>query len=170
MTIPPPAHRRLPSPVVALAALVYCAVLSGVAAAEGKPAGGAPQDKPAEASAKKAQASPPMEFDKYYLVLLRRGSAWTPEKTPETQRIQTEHLAHLTRMAESGKMVAAGPFDEQQDPSYRGLCLYRTDTLEEARKLAEEDPAVKAGRLKVEVMAWYTEKGSVAFPKARLVK
>jgi len=155
---------------VALAALLYCALLSGVAPAEGKPAGGAPQDKPAETSTKKGQAKPPREFDKYYLVLLRRGSAWTPEQTPGTQRLQTEHLAHLRRMAESGKMVAAGPSDERQAPTHRGLSLYRTDTLEEARRLAEEDPAVKAVRLKVEIMAWYTEKGYVAFPKAKPAK
>jgi len=32
------------------------------------------------------------------------------------------------------------------------------------RKLAESDPAVKAGRLMVEVMTWYTQKGALAFP------
>jgi hypothetical protein len=67
-------------------------------------------------------------------------------------------------------MVIAGPFGEQQDPTFRGMCLYKTQTLEEARKLAEEDPAVKAGRLKVEIMAWYTEKGYMAFPKAKPAK
>ena len=71
---------------------------------------------------------------------------------------------------ELGKLVIAGPFDEQDDEGFRGMCLYRTETREEARKLAEEDPAVKSGRLKVEVMAWYTEKGALAFPKALSTK
>jgi uncharacterized protein len=44
-------------------------------------------------------------------------------------------------------MVIAGPFDEQQDQTMRGMCVYRGASLEEARRLAEEDPMVKAGRL-----------------------
>jgi hypothetical protein len=35
---------------------------------------------------------------------------------------------------------------------------------DEVRRLAENDPAVKAGRLKVEIVRWYFEKGAVAFP------
>ncbi|XXF76925.1 YciI family protein [Myxococcaceae bacterium GXIMD 01537] len=143
-----------------LAALLGSPLLPGAARAEDKPA----------AAPKAAPAAPRMEFEKHYLVILVRGPAWTPEKTPETERIQEQHLAHLRRMGESGKMVIAGPFGEQQDAAYRGMCLYRTQTLEEARKLAEEDPAVKSGRLKVEVMAWYTEKGYMTFPKAPAAK
>jgi len=60
-------------------------------------------------------------------------------------------------------MVVAGPFDEQEDEGKRGLCLYRVASAAEARALAEQDPAVKAGRLKVEVMAWWVEKGAVSF-------
>jgi uncharacterized protein YciI len=152
-----PSSRSRPA---ALAALLCCALFAGAA-------GAADKNTPAEPPAKdKPQAQPPRQLDKYYLVILRRGAAWTPQETPETQRIQAEHLGHLRHMAEAGKLVVAGPFDEQQDPTARGLCLYKTETLEEARKLAEEDPAVKAGRLKVELMAWYTEKGALTFPLA----
>jgi len=37
-------------------------------------------------------------------------------------------------------------------------------TVPAARRLAEADPAVAAGRLEVEVMTWYTQKGALAFP------
>jgi len=57
-------------------------------------------------------------------------------------------------MARAGKPVVAGPLDDQPDPRLRGICLYRT-TLEEARRHAEQDPAVKAG-----------EKGAMTFPIA----
>jgi len=40
--------------------------------------------------------------------------------------------------------------------------MYATD-MEEARALAQQDPKVRAGRLAVEVMTWWTEKGSVTF-------
>jgi hypothetical protein len=42
------------------------------------------------------------------------------------------------------------------------LCFYAT-TVEEARELANRDPAVRAGRLVVDVMTWWTEKGTVTF-------
>jgi uncharacterized protein len=43
----------------------------------------------------------------------------------------------------------------------RGLCLYRTG-VEETRQLAESDPSVRAGRMAVDVMTWYTERGALA--------
>ncbi|MGD2079458.1 MAG: hypothetical protein PVH18_13825 [Chloroflexota bacterium] len=46
----------------------------------------------------------------YYLGLLRRGPAWTPEVTPATEQLQVDHLAHIRGMAESGALLMAGPF------------------------------------------------------------
>lgn len=153
-----PSHARPSSHLLSLVALTCAALLSASALAE--------PPHPAPAAKNPVPLAPKMEFEKYYLVLLRRGPSWTPAQTPETENIQKEHLAHLWHMGELGKLVIAGPFDEQDDEGYRGMCLYKTETREEARKLAEEDPAVKSGRLKVEVMAWYTQKGALAFPKA----
>jgi len=67
-------------------------------------------------------------------------------------------------MAREGYAVVAGPFGDQDDERLRGLVLYRVGSVGEARRLAEADPAVQAGRLEVEVMTWYTEKGALAFP------
>lgn len=108
----------------------------------------------------------PSEFESFALVLLKKGEAWTDDETPENQQLQLDHLAHLERMWQSGKAMVCGPFDEQDDDSLRGMCLYRTDTLDEARKLAEADPAVKAGHLRVEALTWWTGKGHLAFPLA----
>ncbi|MDQ3264808.1 MAG: YciI family protein [Myxococcota bacterium] len=110
------------------------------------------------------------EFEKYQLVILMRGPKRVDPPPPGIEKLQQAHLAHLTRMGEEGKMVLAGPFGDQQDPSYRGMCLYRVASIEEARRLAEADPMVKAGWLKVEVMTWYVEKGYVSFPKAPPLK
>ena len=38
-------------------------------------------------------------------------------------------------MARAGKLLVAGPFDDQSDPRLRGMCLYRTP-VDEARRLA----------------------------------
>jgi uncharacterized protein len=128
-------------------------------------AGPAAPSPPASASAQRAAAGEP-QFESYQLVLLRRGPAWTPEQTPAVAELQRAHLAHLDAMANTGKLVIAGPFDAQEDVSLRGMCLYRVPTPDAARALAEADPMVKAGRLRVEVMTWYVEKGYMEFPKA----
>jgi uncharacterized protein len=109
------------------------------------------------------------EFEQHQVILLVRGPKWTPEKTPETEKIQAAHLAHLTKMATDGKLVVAGPFDKQSDETLRGMCIYKVATIDEAIKLASDDPAVKAGRLKIVSMDWWTEKGYIAFPKAPTV-
>ncbi len=111
----------------------------------------------------KAKSAEPPSFERLSLVLLMRGP--NAKEIPEDQlaEIQKQHLAHLKVMGESGRMVVAGPFGEQGDESFRGLCLYRLP-VDEARRLAEADPAVKAGRLRVEVMSWYYKAGHIAFP------
>ena len=61
-----------------------------------------------------------------------------------------------------------GPVVEQPDPSLRGLGFYRTGSIERSRELAEGDPAVRAGRLAVEIMTWYCPPGTMSQP-GRLV-
>lgn len=120
--------------------------------------------------AEPAPAAPRIELEPYQLVLLQRPEH--PREYPQEKldEIQKAHLAHLRAMAEAGKLLVAGPVGDQPDPRLRGLELFRVGSLEEARKLAEEDPAVKAGRLEVVVMTWYTEKGALAFPVAEALR
>ena len=99
----------------------------------------------------------PKEMSTYYLGLLRRGSNWSPDVTSETERIQEAHLAHIRRMFEAGDLVIAGPFTDDGD--LRGVFLFQTETLEEAQALAASDPAVKAGRLVVEIHPWKVPSG-----------
>jgi uncharacterized protein len=41
------------------------------------------------------------------------------------------------------------------------MCIYRTG-LEETRRLAEEDPSVRAGRMAIEAMTWLTLKDELS--------
>lgn len=99
-------------------------------------------------------------------MLLRRPADAPDLPEEELDRLQQQHLAHLDAMRERGALLAAGPFKNQPDESWRGLCLYRT-SIEETRALAEQDPSVRGGRLAVDVFTWWTENGAVAFPFAR---
>lgn len=92
-----------------------------------------------------------------YLAFLVRGDKWTPDKTPETEAIQKAHLENIGRLAELKKLVVAGPFGD--DGTLRGIFVFRVASLEEARSLAETDPAVKAGRLALQIHPWIVPEG-----------
>jgi len=92
-----------------------------------------------------------------YLAFLVRGDKWTPEKTPETAALQMAHLGNITRLAAMKKIVVAGPFGD--DGTLRGIFVFRVDSIEEARELAATDPAVKAGRLALQIHPWLVPEG-----------
>jgi uncharacterized protein YciI len=79
----------------------------------------------------------------------------------ELERIQSEHLAYHAALRQAGQVVTNGPVSEQDDDSFRGLTIYRTGSLDDARRLAAADPAVRAGRLVVDAMHWYCPVGTM---------
>lgn len=99
----------------------------------------------------------PEQFTVYFMGILTRGAKWTPEETPEIQQLQKDHLAHIGEMAKAGKLVLAGPFLD--NGQMRGIFIFKVSSLAEAKALAEADPAVKAGRLVVELHPWMVQKG-----------
>ncbi len=103
------------------------------------------------------KSASPIKLTTAYLVLLTRGPKWTPEKTPATEELQKAHLANIHRLAQMKKLVVAGPFGD--DGVLRGIFVFRTASLEEARALAATDPAVQAGRLAIDVHPWLVPEG-----------
>jgi uncharacterized protein YciI len=114
--------------------------------------------------------APQIQFDSYQLVILQRPAHPTQYADAKLEEIQAAHLAHLRELAEAGKLLVAGPLDDQPDPRLRGIEIFGVGSLAEARRLAEEDPAVKAGRLEAVVMTWYVERGALAFPGAEKLR
>jgi uncharacterized protein YciI len=92
-----------------------------------------------------------------YLGFLTRGAKWTPEKTAATAELQKAHLANINRLAEMKKLVVAGPFGD--DGRLRGIFVFRVASIDEAKTLAETDPAVKAGRLAIDLHPWLVPDG-----------
>ena len=103
-----------------------------------------------------------MELERVAFVLLKRPPDATDYPEEELDRIQEAHLSYMDGLRQRGLLLTNGPFDGQSDESWRGICLYGT-TVEEARSLAEDDPAVKAGRLEVEAFTWMYPKGTISF-------
>lgn len=98
---------------------------------------------------------PELSFDELTVALLVSGTR------PNDARIQDAHLAHLAHLHESGVLLAGGPLS---DPTgeLRGLSLLNVPP-DEARRLKEEDEAVRAGVFSVRVMPWMIPAGAVSF-------
>jgi uncharacterized protein YciI len=96
---------------------------------------------------------------KYVMAFLKAGPNRNQDSATAA-RLQAAHLTNIRRMAEAGKLVIAGPFLDEND--IRGIYIFNVESIEEARALTSTDPAVKAGRLVMELHPWY---GSAALQK-----
>ncbi|HAD14615.1 MAG TPA: hypothetical protein DCF33_19490, partial [Saprospirales bacterium] len=95
---------------------------------------------------------------KYVMAFLKRGPNRSQDSTTAAQ-LQKGHLDNINRLAESGKLVLAGPFMDNGD--VRGIYIFNVATIEEASALTATDPAIQAGRLTMELHPWY---GSASLP------
>jgi len=75
-------------------------------------------------------------------------------------------MAHLAGLHADGRLLAAGPCEASADRRIVGICLLRLG-VPEARELLENDPLVRAGRLRLEVFSWSVPDGTVSFSPSR---
>jgi uncharacterized protein len=101
------------------------------------------------------------ELEPFALVLLRRPPGAPGLTDEEAAELQAGHLAFLQTLRDRGLLAASGPFDDQPDESWRGLCLFRTGP-EEARALLAGDPLVRRGRLVADALTWLVRRGDIA--------
>jgi uncharacterized protein YciI len=90
----------------------------------------------------------------YVLCILKTGPKDAEIKGDERNRIFEGHFANIGRLAAEGKLAVAGPFGKN-DKNYRGLYIFTVATIEEAEKLVQLDPAVKAGIFVPDLTPWY---------------
>lgn len=120
-------------------------------------------DEPATSATQEAEKpAPPMKMKRYFLALLHKGPTWAPGESAEAQKLQEGHLANIRRLAAEGKLALAGPFEDAGD--LRGLFVLDAATMEEARALCDSDPAIAAGRLRAEILAWWAPEGVGVVP------
>ena len=105
----------------------------------------------------------PDAFDVYTVVVLRRPADAPGMPDEELDALQARHLAYRDELRRRGVVAVNGPFDEQTDPSYRGMSIFACDPAEAAR-LSDGDPSVVAGRLAYDVMEWWVRADSLSFP------
>jgi len=90
---------------------------------------------------------------KQYVIAFLKAGKVKSESQEKAQELQLEHLRNITKMAEEGVLVLAGPFLD--DTEIRGIYIFDVKTVEEAQRLTETDPAIKAGVLEMELHPWY---------------
>ena len=93
---------------------------------------------------------------RYVMAFLSRGP--NRPATPEaSETIFRGHLANIGRLKRGGKILISGPF--MDDGDLKGILLFDTESIEEARDLCDSDPAIAAGVFRVELKPWYGAKG-----------
>lgn len=90
---------------------------------------------------------------KQYVMAFLKAGPNRDQDSLTAAKLQEAHMANINRMAEAGKLVLAGPFMDGGE--LRGIYIFNVTTVEEAKTLTESDPAIKAGRLMMELHPWY---------------
>ncbi|MES2589775.1 MAG: YciI family protein [Bacteroidota bacterium] len=98
----------------------------------------------------------------YYFVYLKAGLTRNQDSATVAQ-IQRGHLDNITKLANEGKLIVAGPFMDKGD--VRGIFILNATSLEEAMEWTQTDPAVKSGRLIMEVRPFYCSAALMLIPE-----
>lgn len=89
---------------------------------------------------------------KYVMAFLKRGPQ-VEQDSAKAAALQTAHLANITRMAEAGQLVLAGPFFGQD--SLRGIYIFNVSSIAAAEALTATDPLIQSGGLVMDLKEWY---------------
>jgi uncharacterized protein YciI len=100
---------------------------------------------------------------KYVMAFLYSGDRVSEYTKEERAEIQKGHLANISKLADMGKLILAGPFFGTE--AMRGIFIFDVASIEEAETLTNTDPAVKAGVLKMELKEWYGSAALVMIPE-----
>ncbi len=90
----------------------------------------------------------------------------TPDGAPELLReVLPEHLAYQQRVEAEGRLVFAGPLSDESGEEMQGagLIVYRAESLNAARALAEADPMHARGARTFSLRRWLINEGSLDF-------
>ena len=140
MTVPKTERHR----VRALLVLAFAAIVGAHSVASAAPAPALPEHPELQAPVR------------YTLGLLERGPAWTPERSARTDSIQAGHMANIGRMAKSGALIAAGPFENGGE--LRGAFVFAPGATG-LDSLMAGDPAIASRRLVCRLYPWLAPPG-----------
>jgi uncharacterized protein YciI len=89
---------------------------------------------------------------RYVLVMLKTGPKPHPAG-PERDEIFKGHFANMTRLANEGKLIVAGPLGGVE--GVRGMFVFAVSDVEQARQLTATDPVIASGEMVAEYHRYY---------------
>ena len=107
-----------------------------------------------------------MKFDRFTVALLVLREDAPKLSEQEENALQDAHMAHLAKLHEEGRILAAGPILGAPDREIRGLTIYK-GSPHEVKELANQDPAVLQGRFRHQFMDWMVPAGAMSFSHTR---
>ena len=108
----------------------------------------------------KKDSTPAYQMKQYWLVLLKKGPNRNHSKA-DGEKIQAAHMANITRLHQQGKIIMAGPIGNEQDT--KGIFIMDGKDSTEIANYVATDSAVVTGRLRFEILPWWTAKGKYEF-------
>ena len=88
----------------------------------------------------------------------------TPVKSPdEVKNVLPAHLAYQGEQEQRGQLAFAGPLSDLTGEQMEGvgMIIYRAESLQAARKIADEDPMHKSGTREYTIRRWLVNEGSM---------
>jgi uncharacterized protein YciI len=92
----------------------------------------------------------------YVLVILKTGPNKVPDGPARTKMFQA-HLANIQRLAAERKLALAGPLDGVD--GLRGLFVFATPDIDEAKRYVATDPVIVNGEMVAEYHKFYGSAG-----------
>jgi uncharacterized protein YciI len=89
----------------------------------------------------------------YVLVILKTGPTPMPKGDKRNAMFQG-HFANIQRLANEGKLAAAGPFDGTD--GWRGMFIFAAKDVDEAKALTATDPVIQSGEMIAEYHKLYS--------------
>lgn len=89
----------------------------------------------------------------YVLVILKTGPTPLPKGEKRNEMFKG-HFANIQRLANEGKLAAAGPFDGAE--GWRGMFIFAVKDIEEAKALTATDPVIINGEMIAEYHKLYS--------------
>lgn len=91
----------------------------------------------------------------FQMAIIKKGPKWTDRKSIELKKLHEKHFQYVFSLLDSGKVVVAGDLADRTDTV--AVFIFRTDSNADAGNWMNNDPEVKAGRLKAEIHPWWSE-------------
>ena len=88
----------------------------------------------------------------------------TPAKGPDDVKASLPaHLAYQAQLEENGVLAFAGPMSDDTGELMQGMgmIIYRAETMDDARALAEADPMHQSGARTFTLRRWMINEGSL---------